>query len=160
MTASEKRPVFQMSPDLAEDGLVCGYVFPSEVEGTPSATLVIPMRPGESGADLTKHTYEMAGMVGDEPVFFEMRYEGEAFKISHGKLPRPVRFSFHYPFDPFAQRGNLHIRSFPYLGGKKDVIEPYTHFVPILPVDIQVMDTAYIDYKMVFAEKTDVFPPR
>lgn len=153
------RPVYQMCLGLGPDHAY-GYIFPSETakDLVSSPVFTIPLKAGDDGRGITKETYELAGTLNKKLETYTLQHDGEVFFIRHEELKKPIRFAFYYPFDPLAQLYYPYIRSFPYVGKKLDVIQPYTHFVPIMPVDIQLMDAACEKRGMVFVGKTDVFP--
>jgi hypothetical protein len=154
----ETRPVFQMCLALKE-GIEYGYVFPSEVEDLQvSSVFTVPLKPGESWWDATKFPHRLPGMIAERLEDFLLHYVGEVFLLDAPQLPKPIRFAFYAPFDRFIHRGYPSIRAFPYIGNKQEVLGEFTHFVPLLSLDIYLMDEAYREKKMVFVGKTDVFP--
>ena len=154
------RPVFHMCLEIHSKHTY-GYVFPSEVdESYVSTVFTIPLEEGEGGEDIIKHTYELLGTLKGEEETYALQHVGELFVLSHPNLARPIRFSIYNPYDPLGQRTYPFIRSFPYVGQKKDVVEPYTHFVPVMPIDVQIMDEVCEKYGMVFVGKTDLFPSK
>jgi hypothetical protein len=151
------RPVYQMCLQIGPNHSY-GYVFPSETNDvTVSPVFTIPLAEGEDGNSITRERYELLGTLKREVERYTLRHDGEVFLLEHKNLNNPIRFAIYYPFDPLAQRSYLYIRSFPYNGLKKDAVQPYTHFVPIMPIDIHVMDEVCQSHGMVFVWKTDVF---
>jgi len=136
-----------------------GYIFPSEVgESYVSTVFAIPLEAGESGEGITKQSYELPGILEGKEEVYTLQHVGEVFVLMHERLKQPIRFSIYYPFDPLGQRTYPYVRTFPYVGSKGDLVKPYTHFVPIMPIDVQIMDEACEKQGMIFVGKTDVFP--
>lgn len=149
--------VFQMRLEIQE-GQTPGCVFSDEStpsDETYSFFYAIPWRP-----DLKFDNIELifAGEKGGSFTEFLLHFDGQIFTQSEMGL----RFAFHDPLSPQDFRGLPFLRSFAYMGGRKDVlawygITEFFAFLQLIPLDLIRMDELFVNDGIIFTGVTTQF---
>jgi RNA polymerase sigma-70 factor (ECF subfamily) len=156
---SEDRPIFQMQLGL-RDHIGLGWLFSDETNWFQTPSFTLPWKPQE---DFSSFKYVIPGEIGGEYNNFELRYVGSIFLLE--LEGRTVRFAIHDPLGPLDFRGFPFLRSFPYIGKHKEVLKAYKlseatcSFIPLMPLDLMVLDELYLSSRLLLVGVTAMFGP-
>ncbi len=149
--------VFQMRLDI-KDGQSVGCILADESmasDETYSFFYAIPWRP-----DLRFENLDviLAGEKRGAFTEFPLHFDGQIFIQPEMEL----RFALHDPLSPQDFRGLPFLRSFPYIGGRQDVLSWYgitgfLAFLQLIPLDLIKMDDLFINEGIIFTGITAQF---
>ena len=151
--------VFQMCLVADECGKL-GWVFPSELPDgdyvSPSFTI-----PWKTDQGQPEPKYAMAGSRKGKAVawLLEWNKDQRVFSIECG-LERPVGFALDFAssLEPTVYQPPVVLR--PYLGNRLEFLgdDGRAGFIPIMPLDLHLMDKAYLTERITFVGETPEFP--
>lgn len=151
------RQIFQMQLAL-NDLIHLGWVFSDETSWFQSPSFTLPWRPDE---DFNSFKYVLPGEFKGEYRDFELKFNGSIFLLEFQN--RIIRFAIHDPLGPLDFRGLPFLRSYPYVGKHKEVLEAYNlnyalySFLPLMPLDLLLMDELYLNSRLVLVGVTAKF---
>lgn len=155
-------PIFQMVFETQSDSSI-GLVFSEEADGFNQPVFVLPLR--SQNINWSDEDFYLPGEIEGQYKEFRLSYEKGFLLIKDEKLKNTIRFGI--GLDDMYLRKNfvdryLFYRNLPfkYIGKNQSLVYPFEEFIPLLPLDLLIMDNEFRQQKACFVGLTPLFGKR